>query len=191
MSIRIGIYGYGNLGRGVEYAIRQNPDMTAVGVFTRRDPKTVKTCTGIPVFSADDAIAMKDKIDVMILCGGSATDLPKQTPALVAHFNVVDSFDTHAKIPEHMTAVDAAARSAGKTAMISVGWDPGMFSLARLYGGAVFTEIIRAEFNMVNTPLSSSGECADGLYGLSCRRHRPFSHVRRAAGRAAFPHRAV
>ena len=140
MSIRIGIYGYGNLGRGVERAIRQNPDMTAVGVFTRRDPQSVKTCTGIPVFSADDAKKMTNEIDVMILCGGSATDLPKQTPALAARFNVVDSFDTHAKIPEHVQNVQAAAEKAGKTALVSGGWDPGMFSLARLYGGAVLTE---------------------------------------------------
>ncbi|MBE7079729.1 MAG: diaminopimelate dehydrogenase [Clostridiales bacterium] len=137
MSIRIGIYGYGNLGRGVELAIGQNPDMTAVGVFTRRAPSTVKTCTGIPVYSASEADNMTDKIDVMILCGGSATDLPKQTPALAEKFNVVDSFDTHAKIPEHLTAVQAIAEKAGKTALISGGWDPGMFSLARLYGGAV------------------------------------------------------
>lgn len=137
MSIRIGIYGYGNLGRGVELAVRQNPDMTAVGVFTRRDPKTVQTCTGIPVFSADAAEEMTDKIDVMILCGGSATDLPKQTPALAEKFNVVDSFDTHAKIPQHVQNVQLAAEKSGKTALISGGWDPGMFSLARLYSGAI------------------------------------------------------
>lgn len=132
--MRIGIYGYGNLGRGVELAIRQNPDMTAVGVFTRRDPKTVKTCTGIPVYSVEDAGKMQGEVDVMILCGGSATDLPKQTPALAACFNVVDSFDTHARIPEHVRAVEKAAKEGGKTAVISAGWDPGMFSLARLYG---------------------------------------------------------
>jgi len=137
MSMRIGIYGYGNLGRGVELAISQAPDMELVGVFTRRAPSTVKTVTGAPVYPSAEAEKMRDEIDVMILCGGSSTDLPEQTPALAKFFNVVDSFDTHAKIPEHMTAVDAAARSAGKTAMISVGWDPGMFSLARLYGGAV------------------------------------------------------
>ena len=140
MSIRIGIYGYGNLGRGVELAVRQNPDMTAVGVFTRRDPQSVKTCTGIPVFSADDAEKMKDEIDVMILCGGSATDLPKQTPILAATFNVVDSFDTHAKIPQHVQNVQVVAEKSGKTALVSGGWDPGMFSLARLYGTAVLTE---------------------------------------------------
>ena len=140
MKIRIGIYGYGNLGHGVEAAIAQNADMEAVGVFTRRDPKSLKTVTGIPVFSADDALAMKDKIDVMIICGGSRTDLPVQTPMLAAHFNVIDSFDTHAKIPEHLAAVERAAAPAGKCAIISVGWDPGMFSLARLYGGAILPD---------------------------------------------------
>ena len=140
MKIRIGIYGYGNLGRGVECAIRQNPDMEAVGVFTRRDPATLKTLTGIPVYAAEDALSMKDEIDVMILCGGSRTDLPVQTPALAAHFNVVDSFDTHARIPEHLAAVDAAARSAGRVAIISVGWDPGMFSLNRLLAGAILPD---------------------------------------------------
>lgn len=140
MSIRVGIYGYGNLGRGVEAAILQNPDMTAVGVFTRRDPASVKTLTGVPVYSAEKAVEMANEIDVMILCGGSSTDLPKQTPALARHFNVVDSFDTHAKIAEHCQKVDEAAKAAGKTAMISVGWDPGMFSLARLYGGAILSQ---------------------------------------------------
>lgn len=140
MSIRIGIYGYGNLGRGVELAIRQNPDMEAVGVFTRRDPKTVKTQTGVPVYSADEALNMTDKIDVMVLCGGSSTDLPAQTPALAQRFNVVDSFDTHAKIPCHAQTVDEAAKAAKTTAMISVGWDPGMFSLARLYAGAILPD---------------------------------------------------
>lgn len=140
MKIRIGIYGYGNLGRGVEAAIRQNPDMEAVGVFTRRDPATVKTVTGIPVYSAEAALAMKDRIDVMILCGGSRTDLPEQTPMLAAHFHVIDSFDTHARIPEHLAAVEAAAAPAGKVAIISVGWDPGLFSLARLYAGAILPE---------------------------------------------------
>ena len=137
MSIRVGIYGYGNLGRGVELAIQNNPDMTAVGVFTRRDPKTVQTLTGIPVYACDDALAMQDAIDVMILCGGSSTDLPKQTPYLAQYFNVVDSFDTHAKIPEHFKAVNEQAKKAGKVAVISVGWDPGMFSLARLYSSAI------------------------------------------------------
>ena len=140
MSIRIGIYGYGNLGRGVELAIQQNPDLTAVGVFTRRAPETVKTLTGIPVYSASDVVKMKEEIDVMILCGGSATDLPKQTPELAQYFNVVDSFDTHAKIPQHLNAVQAVAEKANTTALISAGWDPGMFSLARLYSGAVLSE---------------------------------------------------
>ena len=138
MSIRIGIFGYGNLGRGVEAAIRQNEDTTLAAVFTRRAPETLKIGTeGVPVLHADDAESMKDKIDVMILCGGSATDLPVQTPALARHYNVIDSFDTHARIPEHFAAVDAAAREAGKVGIISVGWDPGMFSLNRLYAGAI------------------------------------------------------
>ena len=140
MKIRVGIYGYGNLGRGVEAALSRNEDMEAVGVFTRRSPESLKTLTGIPVFSADHALSMTDEIDVMILCGGSRTDLPVQTPALAAHFNVVDSFDTHARIPAHLAAVDAAARSAGKTAVISVGWDPGMFSLQRMLGGAILPD---------------------------------------------------
>ena len=140
MSIRIGIYGYGNLGRGVESAITQNPDMTLVGVFTRRAPESVKTMTGAPVFSDQALIAKKDDIDVLILCGGSAKDLPVQTPLLASHFHVVDSFDTHAKIPTHFKAVDAAAKAAGKLALISVGWDPGMFSLNRLYASAVLPD---------------------------------------------------
>ena len=138
--IRIGIYGYGNLGKGVELAIAQNPDTIAVGVFTRRSPDSVKTLTGIPVYASSDVLAWKDKIDVMILCGGSATDLPTQTPFLAEHFNVVDSFDTHAKIPQHAAAVDAVAKAAKNTALISGGWDPGMFSLARLYASAVLPE---------------------------------------------------
>ena len=141
MSIRIGIFGYGNLGRGVEAAIRQNPDMTLAAVFTRRAPETLKIKTeGVPVYSADDVLLYKNDIDVMILCGGSATDLPVQTPALAKHFNVVDSFDTHAKIPEHFANVDAAATEGGNTAVISVGWDPGMFSLNRAYAEAVLPE---------------------------------------------------
>ena len=140
MPIRIGIYGYGNLGKGVEAAIRQNPDLTAVGVFTRRDPTTLQTKTGIPVYTADKALEMTDEIDVMIVCGGSSTDLPKQMPALAKYFNVVDSFDTHAKIPEHYENVDAAAKAAGKTAMISVGWDPGLFSLNRLYASSILVD---------------------------------------------------
>ena len=139
--IRIGIYGYGNLGRGVESAIRQNSDMELVGVFTRRAPETVKIQTeGVSVYHIDDAKNMTDKIDVMILCGGSATDLPVQTPEMARLFNVVDSFDTHAKIPQHFENVDTAAKKSGKVAAISVGWDPGMFSLNRLYAGAVLPE---------------------------------------------------
>ena len=140
MSIRIGIYGYGNLGKGVESAVLQNPDMTLVGVFTRRSPESVKTLTGVKVYHTDDAIKMKDEIDVMILCGGSATDLPVQTPALSKYFTVVDSFDTHAKIPEHMKNVDSMCQKSGKVAVISVGWDPGLFSLMRIYSRAVLPE---------------------------------------------------
>ena len=139
MSIRIGILGYGNLGRGVECAIRQNPDMELVGVFTRRDPSAVKTF-GAKAYHIDCAAGMKDEIDVMIICGGSATDLPKQTPEYAKIFNVVDSFDTHAKIPEHFAAVDASAKESGNVAVISVGWDPGMFSVNRLYAGAILPE---------------------------------------------------
>ena len=141
MSIRVAIYGYGNLGRGVESAIRQNPDMTLSAVFTRRDPKSVEIKTeGVSVYHIDDAKNMTDKIDVMILCGGSATDLPTQTPEMAKLFNVIDSFDTHAKIPEHFNAVDTAAKESGKIGIISVGWDPGMFSLNRLYANAVLSE---------------------------------------------------
>ena len=141
MSIRIGIFGYGNLGRGIECAIRQNPDMELVAVFTRRDPSTVKINTeGAVVCRADEVESFVGKIDVMILCGGSAKDLPEQTPALAKLFSVVDSFDTHARIPEHFAAVDASARAGGNTAMISVGWDPGMFSLNRLYAGAILPD---------------------------------------------------
>ena len=139
MSIRIGIYGYGNLGKGVELAIRQNPDLTAVGVFTRRDPSTVKTLTGIPVYSAESAKKMQNEIDVMILCGGSATDLPTQTASLASLFNVVDSFDTHANIPKHVENVEKMAVAAKKTALVSAGWDPGMFSLARLYASSILS----------------------------------------------------
>lgn len=141
MSIRIGIYGYGNLGRGVEYAIRQNKDLELVAVFTRRDPKTVKIDTdGVAVCHTDEAKNMTDKIDVMILCGGSATDLPNQTPELAKLFNVVDSFDTHAKIPCHFENCDDVANKAGHIAIISVGWDPGMFSLSRMYSSAILPE---------------------------------------------------
>lgn len=139
--MKIGILGYGNLGRGVEYAIKQNPDMELAAVFTRRPPESVKILTdGVPVLSVEDAEKMKDEIDVMILCGGSATDLPVQTPAFAKLFNVVDSFDTHAKIPEHFDAVDAAAKSGGKVGIISIGWDPGMFSLNRMYANAILTD---------------------------------------------------
>ena len=140
MTIRIGIMGYGNLGRGVECAIKQNPDMELAAVFTRRDPSGVTILTeGVPVCSVDDAADWKDKIDVLILCGGSATDLPKQTPEFAKLFNVIDSFDTHARIPEHFANVDAAAKESGKVGIISVGWDPGMFSLNRMYANAILT----------------------------------------------------
>ena len=141
MSIRIGILGYGNLGRGVECAIRQNPDMELVAVFTRRNPEDVTILTETAaVCNIADAADWKDKIDVMILCGGSATDLPVQTPEYAKMFNVVDSFDTHAKIPEHFANVDAAAKKGGHIGIISVGWDPGMFSLNRLYANVVLPE---------------------------------------------------
>ena len=141
MSIRIGIAGYGNLGRGIECAVKQNPDMELKAVFTRRDPASVSILTaGVPVYPMEKAAEMENEIDVLILCGGSATDLPVQTPALAAHFNVVDSFDTHAKIPEHFEAVNAAAKAAGKVAVISAGWDPGMFSLNRLYANAILPD---------------------------------------------------
>ncbi len=141
MSIRIGIVGYGNLGRGVESAIRQNEDMELIGVFSRRDPSTVDVATdGIKAYSMDALASMKDDIDVAILCGGSAKDLPQQTPELAKLFNVVDSFDTHAKIPEHFEAVNACAKEEEKVAIISVGWDPGMFSLNRLYAEAILPE---------------------------------------------------
>ncbi|MBE6728129.1 MAG: diaminopimelate dehydrogenase [Ruminococcaceae bacterium] len=141
MKIKIGIYGYGNLGRGIESAIRQNSDMELVAVFTRRDPATLKINTpDVAVCAADTVKDFIGKIDVMILCGGSATDLPTQTPQLASMFNVVDSFDTHAKIPEHFANVDAIAKKESKIAMISVGWDPGMFSLNRLYAGAILPE---------------------------------------------------
>ena len=138
--MKIGILGYGNLGRGVELAVAQNPDMELAAVFTRRNPDAVKILTdGVPVLPIDKAKEMKDEIDVLILCGGSATDLPVQTPEYAEYFNVVDSFDTHARIPEHFAAVDAAAKKGGKTAVISVGWDPGMFSVSRMYANAILT----------------------------------------------------
>ena len=139
--IKIGIFGYGNLGRGVECAIKQNKDMELVAVFTRRDPSTVKILTpGVPVYKTDVAPDMKDQIDVMILCGGSATDLPQQTPFLAQYFNVVDSFDTHAKIPEHFANVNESAKKSGKIGLISVGWDPGMFSLNRAMGSSILVD---------------------------------------------------
>ena len=139
--IRIGILGYGNLGKGVESAILQNPDMELAAVFTRRNPESLKIrMENVPVLSTNCLAEMKDKIDVLVLCGGSATDLPKQTPECAKYFNVVDSFDTHAKIPEHFEAVDAVAKENKTTAMISVGWDPGMFSLNRLYGNVILPE---------------------------------------------------
>ena len=141
MTIRIGIMGYGNLGRGVECAIKQNPDMELAAVFTRRDPKNVRILTeDAKVYHADEAKHMTDKIDVLILCGGSATDLPVQTPKYAEFFNVVDSFDTHARIPEHFDDVDAAAKKSGHVGIISVGWDPGMFSLNRLYAESILVQ---------------------------------------------------
>lgn len=135
-EMKVAIYGYGNLGRGVELALRQSPDMEALGVFTRRPPEAVKTLTGLPVYGADSLPSFARVIDVLILCGGSATDLPKMTPALARQCNVIDSFDTHATIPAHFAAVDTAARETGHIAMISGGWDPGLFSIARLYASA-------------------------------------------------------
>ena len=141
MAIKIGILGYGNLGRGVECAIKHNPDLELVAVFTRRAPETVKILTETAaVYHVDEAEKMKDKIDVLILCGGSATDLPEQTPKYAQWFNVVDSFDTHARIPEHFADVDAAAKKGGKIGIISCGWDPGMFSLNRLYANCILPE---------------------------------------------------
>ncbi len=138
MSIKIGILGYGNLGRGIECAIKQNDDMELAAVFTRRDPKAVSILTeDVPVLAADSLADWKDRVDVLILCGGSATDLPVQTPKYAGMFNVVDSFDTHANIPEHFAKVDAAAKKAGTVGVISVGWDPGMFSLNRMYANAI------------------------------------------------------
>lgn len=141
MSIKIGIIGYGNLGRGVECAIKQNDDMELVAVFTRRNPSDLNILTpGVSAYNINDILSFKGKIDVMILCGGSATDLPVQTPEYVKYFNVIDSFDTHAKIPEHFANVDAVAQESGNIGIISVGWDPGMFSLNRLYGNAILSD---------------------------------------------------
>ncbi len=136
--IRIGLLGYGNLSRGIESAIKRNEDEKLVAVFTRRDPSTVKINTeGVKVDTVDNILGYKDQIDVLMICGGSATDLPKQTPEYAKYFNVIDSFDTHAKVPQHFAAVDAAAKEGGKLAMISCGWDPGMFSIARIYAESV------------------------------------------------------
>lgn len=140
-QIRIGILGYGNLGKGVECAVKQNDDMKLAAVFTRRAPESLKILTeGVPVYSAKDAVAHAEEVDVLILCGGSATDLPEQTPEMAKYFNVIDSFDTHARIPEHFANVDAAAKASGKVGIISCGWDPGMFSLNRVYASAVLPE---------------------------------------------------
>lgn len=138
--MKIGIYGYGNLGRGVECAVAHAADAELVGIFTRRDPATVKPHSDVPVYAAADLPKFRDTLDVLILCGGSATDLPEMTPALAAEFNVVDSFDTHAAIPEHFAAVDQAASASGHVALISAGWDPGLFSLNRLYASAILPD---------------------------------------------------
>ncbi len=135
--MRIAIYGYGNLGRGVECATKYHEDAELVAVFTRRAPESVKTVLGVPVYSAERVLEFKDKIDVLILCGGSATDLPEMTPALAKHFNVIDSYDTHATIPKHFDAVNKAASESGHVALISAGWDPGLFSIARVYASSV------------------------------------------------------
>lgn len=141
MKTRIGILGYGNLGRGIESAIRQSEDLELVAVFTRRDPASVTIHTEkVPVVALSEALNWKDKIDVMVLCGGSATDLPTQTPEYAKHFNVINSFDTHAKIPSHFEAVDAAAKEGGKFALISLGWDPGLFSLNRMMSTAILPQ---------------------------------------------------
>lgn len=140
MSIRVGIAGYGNLGKGVESALLHTEDMELVGIFTRRAPETVKTATGAPVYSWDEAKNMQNDIDVMILCGGSANDLPTQTAEMAQYFNVIDSFDTHANIPEHFDMVDAVSKKSGKISIISVGWDPGLFSLNRLFGQAILPD---------------------------------------------------
>ncbi len=141
MLIKVGIVGYGNLGKGIESAIMQNPDLSLEAVFTRRNPESLKIKTeNVPVVSVDEILNYKNKIDVLILCGGSATDLPKQTPEYAKDFNVVDSFDTHARIPEHFDNVDKSAKMGGNVAIISAGWDPGMFSINRLYGNVILVE---------------------------------------------------
>ncbi len=138
--IKVGLYGYGNIAKGVECAVKQNKDMEVTCVFTRRNPETVSTISGAKVYKTDDVLNHKDDVDVLVMCGGSATDLPEQTPAMAEHFNVVDSFDTHKRIPEHFANVDAAAKKSGKIGVISVGWDPGMFSLNRLYGSCILPD---------------------------------------------------
>ena len=138
--IRIGLYGYGNIAKGVECAVNQNKDMAVTCVFTRRNPSTVSTISGAAVYKTADILQHKDELDVLIMCGGSATDLPEQTPAMAKYFNVVDSFDTHKNIPVHFENVDAAAKEGGNIGIISVGWDPGMFSLNRLYGSCILTD---------------------------------------------------
>lgn len=138
--MKIAIYGYGNLGRGVECAVINSGDAELFGVFTRRAPETVKTVSGCNVYHVDDILNYKDDIDVVIICGGSATDLPTMTPDLAKSFNVIDSFDTHAKIPEHFENVDTAAKGTNHTALISGGWDPGVFSINRLYASAVLPD---------------------------------------------------
>lgn len=140
MKIKIGIVGYGNLGKGVEWAVEHSGDMEAVGIFTRRNPQSLQPRTGLPVYSLEEAPSFRDKIDVMILCGGSANDLPEQTPLLARSFCVVDSFDTHAKIPEHFASVDKACKEGNTAAVISAGWDPGLFSLSRALGQAVLPQ---------------------------------------------------
>ena len=138
--MKVAIYGYGNLGKGVEIAVRDAGDMENFGIFTRRDPSSIKTLTGAKVYPAEDILKYKDNIDVLIICGGSATDLPKLTPVLAKDFNVIDSFDTHARIREHFANVDESAKAGGKTAVISCGWDPGMFSLNRLYASVILPD---------------------------------------------------
>ena len=138
--MKVAIYGYGNLGKGVEIAVRDAGDMENFGIFTRRDPSSIKTLTGAKVYPAEDILKYKDDIDVLVICGGSATDLPKLTPMLAKDFNVIDSFDTHARIREHFANVDESAKAGGKTAVISCGWDPGMFSLNRLYASVILPD---------------------------------------------------
>ncbi len=138
--IKVGIYGYGNLGKGVECAIKQNDDFSLVGIFSRRNPDSVKTCFNTPVYKAENVFDFASEIDVLIICGGSATDLPEQSPMLSKYFNVVDSFDTHAKIPEHFNNVDKVCKENNKTSLISSGWDPGLFSINRVYASSVLAD---------------------------------------------------